>query len=89
MIEEMPITEARHELTSLPKRFTKRSGAVAVTRRGKAVLAIMPWELYRSIIETLEVMADPDLMQELRKGIREESKQKGISWQQAKKDLDL
>ena len=53
MLKDIPITEARHELTSLPERLAKTPGAVAVTRRGKAVLAIMPWDLYESLVETL------------------------------------
>ena len=45
MTKDIPITEARHELTSLPERLADQDGAVAITRRGKPVLAIMPWEL--------------------------------------------
>ena len=88
-MEEIPITEARHELTSLPRRLARRPDAIAVTRRGKAVLAILPWDFYRSILETLEVMADPELTKELRKGIREEREGKGVGWDQAKKGLGL
>ncbi len=70
-MRDIPITEARHELTSLPERLGEEPGAVAVTRRGKPVLAILPWDLYESIIETLEIMGDKDQMAALRKGIEE------------------
>lgn len=88
-MKDLPITEARHELTSLPRRLGKTNGAVTVTRRGKPVLAILPWEFFESIIETLEVMADRSLMESLRQGIRELKAGKGISWERAKKELDL
>jgi len=39
------ITEARRELPSLPDRLRDAPGAIAVTKREKPVLAIMPWEL--------------------------------------------
>ena len=42
-----------------------------ITRRGKPVLAVMPWELYEAIAETLEVMTDKDLIAELRQSIKE------------------
>ncbi len=71
MLKDIPITEARHEITSLPERLAKAPGAVAVTRRGKPVLAIMPWDLYESIVETLEILGDQDLMAALRQGIKE------------------
>jgi antitoxin YefM len=71
MLKDIPITEARHEITSLPERLAKSPGAVAVTRRGKPVLAIMPWDFYESIVETLEILGDQDLMAALRQGIRD------------------
>jgi prevent-host-death family protein len=71
MLKDIPITEVRHEITSLPERLAKTPGAVAVTRRGKPVLAIMPWDLYESIIETLEILGDQDLMSALRQGIKD------------------
>ncbi len=70
-MKNIPITEARHEITSLPERLTKEPGAVAVTRRGEPVLAIMPWELYESIVETLEILGDQTLMSALRQGMKD------------------
>lgn len=87
--KDIPITEARHELTSLPKQLKKTNQAVTVTSRGKPVLAILPWEFYQSIIETLEVMADQNLMTSLRQGIRELKAGKGIPWEKAKRELGL
>ena len=89
MYRELPITEARHEITSLPERLAKEPGAVTVTRRGKPVLAIIPWELYESITETLEIMGDKELMDALRQGIREMKEGKVIPWEKVKRDLRL
>lgn len=89
MNKEIPITEARHELTSLPERLAKESGVVAVTRRGKRVLALMPWELYESIVETLEIMGDEELMAALRKSIKEADAGKPIPWKTVKAKLGL
>ena len=87
----IPMIEARNKLTSLPEKFEKEPdlGALAVTRRGKPVLAVMPWELYEAIIETLEILSDVDLMAALRQGIKEAEEEKGIPWETAKKELDL
>jgi prevent-host-death family protein len=89
MLNDIPITEARHQLTALPERLAKERGAIAVTRRGKRVLAVMPWELYEAIVETLEIMGDEELMDALRQGIREAEQGKTIPWEEAKKELDL
>jgi prevent-host-death family protein len=89
MTESMPIIEARKKLTSLPERLASRPGAVTVTRRGKPVLAILPWELYESIVETMEILSDEKLMADLRQGIREIAEGKGIPWEEAKRRLRL
>ena len=89
MLNDIPITEARHELTSLPERLAKNPGAVTLTRRGKPVLAVMPWGFYESLMETMEIMSDEKLMSMLRRGIRDARQGKGVSWEKAKKDLRL
>ena len=87
MLRELPMTEARHELTSLPERLARHPGVVAVSRRGRPVLAIMPWEFYESLMETLEILSDRDFVKTLRQGIRELQEGKAVSWEKAKKEL--
>lgn len=89
MPKDISITEARQEITTLPERLAKDPGAVAITRRGKPVLAIMPWELYESIVETLEILSDEELMKALRKSIDEARQGNLVSWDTVKKGLDL
>ena len=89
MLKDLPMTEARHELTSLPERLSARHEAVTVTRRGKPVLAILSWEEYEALIETLDILGDDDLMADLRQGIKEAEAGKGIPWEHAKRKLGL
>ncbi len=88
MLRTIPITEARDEMTSLPERLAEEQETVAVTRRGKPVLALMPWELYETIIETLEIMGDEALMSTLKKSVQEAKTNQVISWDEAEKILD-
>lgn len=83
------MTEARQELTALPGRLSGCHDAISVTRRGRPVLAILPWEEYEALVETLEVLADPELTAALRQGIREAKASKGIPWERAKRTLGL
>ena len=69
--ERIPIVKARAMLTQLPELLSAANRAVALTRRGKPVLALMPWELFESIVETMEIMGDRELMDALRQGIRD------------------
>ena len=85
----IPITQARHELSRLPEEFAAddASAAVAITRRGKPILAVLPWDLYDSLVETLEILGDEDLMAALRQSIKEMESEKLIPWDEARSVL--
>lgn len=91
MTRSIPIIEARNRLTALPEELEREPeiGALAVTRRGKPVLAVMSWDLYESIVETLEILGDEEMTGALRKSIREAAKGKTIPWERAKRRLRL
>jgi antitoxin YefM len=86
-IEELTTVDARRELTKLPEKLGANPATVAVTRRGKPVLAIMTWEDYQSILETLEILSDDESVQQLRRSIKEVKEGKQIPWRQAKSRL--
>jgi prevent-host-death family protein len=71
MVKSLSIAEARSRLTQLPEQLAEQpdDSAIAITRRGKPVLAVLPWELYESILETLEILGDPAQMAALHEGI--------------------
>ena len=71
MRRAMSITEVREQLMTFPNILQAEQSTVEVTRRGKPVLAIMPWEVYESLIETLAIMSDRELMENLRESIRD------------------
>lgn len=88
MVKDIPITTARHELTSLPELLAKDPGAVTITRRGKPVLAVLPWEMYETLLETLEVLGDQELMDTLRRSLQELQRGEAMSWEEAERLLD-
>ena len=88
-MNEISIAKVRETLTALPERLAKDHETIAVTRRGKPVLAIMEWELYESLVETLEIMSDPELMRNLRASIQEAQSGKTIPWEKVKQELGL
>ncbi len=52
----IPITKLSDRIRALPEELLQQTelGVVTVTRDGQPVLAILPWELYAVIMETLE-----------------------------------
>jgi len=91
MTRVLSIMEARKQLTSLPETLMHDGeiDVVEVTRRGKPVLAVMPWELYEAVTETLEVMEDRELLAQLRQSINEIGEDGLIPWERAKTELGL
>ena len=71
MARELPITEARARLTQIANDLVDSRDTVTVTNRGKPVMTLIGYETYESIMESLEIMSDPELMAQLRKSLRE------------------
>jgi len=88
-IETIPIAEARTKLPTLCKELTEQHQAIAITIRGVPALAVMPWDLFESIMETMDIMGDPDMMAALRQGIKEAEEEQGIPWEEARIQLGL
>ena len=86
-MESIPIVQARAMLSQLPEQLSAENRAVALTRHGKPVLAVMPWDLFESIMETMEVMGDADLMAALRESIEDIREGELIPLEQVKAEL--
>ena len=67
----MTIAEAKQAFSTLPEKLSKRKRALAVTRGGKRVLAVMTWEQYEALTETRQITSDPEIMRAIREGERE------------------
>ena len=89
MEKSMNITEVRNKLTSLSDDLTRGQETLAITRRGKPVLALMPWDLYEALVETMEVMSDPDLMRTFREGLRDIQDERARNIKGVKSELGL
>ena len=84
---ELTTVDARRKLTKLPEELGENPSTVAVTRRGKPVLAIMTWDDYQAIMETLEILSDDRSVAQLRRSIKEVKAGKTIPWADAKARL--
>ena len=83
----MSIAKARAMMSQLPEILSNENQAMAVTRRGKPVMAMMSWDLFQSIMETMDIMGDPDLMAALRRSIEDIRADRLIPLEQVKSEL--
>jgi PHD/YefM family antitoxin component YafN of YafNO toxin-antitoxin module len=85
---QLTITEARRALPDLPERLAKAPDkAVSITRRGRPVLALLPWELYESIIATLNVLADHETTAALQSSLEDIRRGRVMSHETARRRL--
>jgi prevent-host-death family protein len=85
---QLTITQARRGLLNLPERLARApERAVTITRRGRPVLAVMPWEFYESLVETLNVLSDSEMLLALRQSLDDLKHERLVSNAEAKKRL--
>ena len=87
-MQKLTITEARNKFMKLPDE-TADNQILAVTRRNKEVMAVMSWELYEGLLETIEILADAKLMSDIKKGIKDIESGKTYTIEESRKRLGL
>jgi len=74
----IPVTKAKTTLLSMIRNFDNREDTIAITKNGVPKAVIMSMDQYESICETMEIMIDKDIMQQLRTSIREVREKKTL-----------
>lgn len=87
MAQELPITEARARLTQIANDLAASQDTVTVTSRGRPVMTLIGYEMYESIMESLEIMSDPALMAQLRQSLQEARSGAVIGLDQVEREL--
>ena len=88
MIRQMQISEARKRLNELYKEIGPDE-TVSITSRGKQIFALMPWDLYESLVETIEILGDTIMMKSLKKGARDIKSGRVTDWEKVKAELQI
>ena len=86
MITPMTITEARKKITSL-EHIMDYDDTISITNHGREVFALIKWDTYESIRETLEILSDEELSEQLAVGIRQINQNKLVDFDSFKQKL--
>jgi len=78
------MSDARNQLRELPKKLAQDPHTVAITSRGKPVLAVMLWEDYQSLLETLEIMEDKNLVGSIQQSLKDIAEERVTPWDAAR-----
>jgi len=88
MIKYMPISEARKKITSLDKEISY-DDTISITNHGMEVYALLRWDTYESIAETLDILSDEALYDDLKKGIQQFERGELVDFDTLKQSLDV
>jgi antitoxin YefM len=70
--ETVPLSKAKASLSEFIRRIREEHETFAITHRGKVEGVLLSIEEYESLIETLEILSDRDLMAAIRRGLKDE-----------------
>ena len=70
--ETIPASQAKTHFSSLMKRIREQHESFAISQRGKIQGVLLSFAEYESLMETLEILSDRDLMMSLERGLKEE-----------------
>ena len=87
MISTVSLKELRPGLPKVIKRIDDRLDRYVVTRRGKPIVVMLSIDDYESLMETLDILADPKAMAGLKAGEADAKKGKTRSWEEVKRSI--
>lgn len=88
MVKQMSISETRRRITSLEGELSYED-TISITNHGKEVFALLRWDTYESIAETLDIMSDEKNYEDLKAGILQLKNNELIDFEDFKKSLDV
>lgn len=89
MAKVLPFTEARTHLTELLDEIENVHEHVVITRNGRPAAVVMSHAEYDSLMETLEILDDAQLMADLAASEKDVAAGRLIPWKEVKRNLGL
>lgn len=87
MPKYLTITETRRQLLELPEQLTDEP--VIITKHGKPAMVAISYGQFESMMETLEILSDPEFAAQLRQSIAQAQRGETLSLEEAKARLGL
>ena len=88
MTNTISMKELRPELPRVIEQIDSKLDRYVITKRGKPVVVMIGIDDYESLVETLDILADPQAMAGIRKGEEDIRKGKTRSWQEVKRSIE-
>ncbi|MEK7142905.1 MAG: type II toxin-antitoxin system Phd/YefM family antitoxin [Patescibacteria group bacterium] len=83
------ITEGRKELFRIAEEVQKPDTQFVFTVEGKPGVVLMSVDEYDSLMETMEILSNPEIIRDIRQAEKDYREGKYSSWEEVKKELAL
>ncbi len=87
MAKTVPVRELRENLRSLLDEVSERRDYIVVTRNGVPAAALISIEEYEGLVDTAEILSDPDTMAAIEEGLAEIERGETVSFDEVRKEL--
>ena len=82
-------TEARKQFFQLIKALDQPDSQVVITVDGTPKIVMIPYEDYEGLLETLDILSDPEAVKGIEEGEADIKAGRTIPWEEVKKELNL
>ncbi len=82
------LSDAKTHLASILADVTQLGERYVITRSGRPAAVLLSVEEYEGLVETLEILADPELSDAIRRGLAETSDHNLVSHEELWGELD-
>lgn len=82
-------TQAKNSFLELLRGAEERGEEVLVTRNGRPCAVVVSAEEWESLLETIEILSDPDLMKKLTRSLRERKAGRFLSHEEVWKKVGV
>ncbi len=88
MTNTLSLKELRPELPKVIEQIDSKLDRYVITKRGKPVVVMLSIDDYESLMETLDILADPETMKRIRKSEEDIKKGKFKSLEEIKRSIE-
>ncbi len=83
----IPVTQAKAKLLDIVRTLSTTNDTIAITKNGVPEVVMLPMKKFEGLIETLDILADPEMMRQFRSSAEDAIKGQVVGMEEVFKDV--
>ena len=84
--EHIPVSTAKSQLLNVLRRIEEQHTKVVITKNGTPKAVLLPYRDFEGLRETIDILADPAMLQGIRQGLHEVTAGRIVSLEESFED---